>query len=99
MQFEVSETAMAQDLTSMLSTPLLELRDYWLEEMCCRGPLRSPLWFHAARRSGWLLSDLALDHTCEHCGTMPALALVPQDKAGLPVADVRVDLIDRFDEG
>ena len=82
----------------MLSTPLPELRGYWLEETCCREPVLSPLWFHAARRPGWLLSDLAMDHTCERCGAMPALALLPQAKCGLPEGAERVELANRFDE-
>ncbi len=89
---------MPQDLTSLLSTPLPELRRYWLEETCCGEPERSPVWFHAARRPGWLLSDLALDYACQRCGAMPALALLPQDRAGLPVANGRVDVVNRFDE-
>lgn len=86
-------------LTTLLSTPLADLRAYWLEERCCDEPMLSPLWFHAARWPGWLLSDLALDHTCRRCGAMPALTLLPQDRVGLPIRDMRVALIDRFDEG
>ena len=82
----------------MLSMPLLDLRGYWLEETCCRDPALSPLWFHAARPPGWLLSDLALDHTCQHCRAMPALVLLPQDKAGLAEGAGRVKLVDRFHE-
>ncbi len=85
-------------LTMLLSTPLADLRTYWLEERCCDKPMRSPLWFHAAHRPGWLLSDLALDHTCRRCGAMPALTLLPQDRVGLPIKNMRVDLVDRFDE-
>ena len=86
-------------LTSLLSTPLAELRGFWLEERCCGKPTRSPLWFHAARWPGWLLSDLAMDHTCWRCGVMPALTLLPQDRVGLPIKSTGVDLVDRFDEG
>ena len=90
---------MAQDLVSMLSMPLPELRGHWLEETCCRGPVRSPIWFHAACRPSWLLSDLALDHTCERCGAMPALALVPQDRCGLPMGAGRIEVVSRFEKG
>lgn len=86
----------------MLSMPLPklpELRGYWLEETCCREPVRSSLWLHAARWPSWLLSDLALDHTCRHCGAMPALALLPQDRSGLLASAGRVELVDRFDGG
>ena len=48
--------------------------------------------------AGWLLSDLAMDHTCRRCGAMPALALLMQNRAGLPNEDARVELADRFDE-
>ena len=61
--------------------------------------LLSPLWFHAAHWPGWLLSDLALDHTGRRCGAMPALTLLPHDRVGLPIKSARVDLVDRFDEG
>ncbi len=90
---------MAQDLISMLSKPLPELRGYWLEETCCREPVLSPLWFHAARRPGWLLSYLAPQHTCHHCSAMPALALLTQDRFSMPIGAERVMLVDRFDEG
>jgi hypothetical protein len=30
---------------------------------------------------------------------MPALTLLPQDRVGLPIKDMRVDLVDRFDRG
>ena len=83
-------------LTTLLSTPLDNLRGYWLEERCCEEPVLSPLWFHAARWPGWLLSDLALDYTCGRCGAMPALTLLPQDRVGRPIKDTRVDLADRF---
>ena len=86
-------------LTTLLSTPLADLRAYWMEERCCCGPRLSPLWFHAARRHGWLLSDLALDHTCRCCGAMPALTLLSQDRTGLPIRRARIDIVDRFDEG
>ena len=85
-------------LTSLLSTPLVELRGFWLEERCCGEPTGSPLWFHAARWLGWLLSDLAMDHACRRCGAMPALALLAQNRSGLPSEDPRVDPADRFDE-
>ncbi len=85
-------------LTALLSTPLADLRAYWLEERCCDEPMRSPLWFHAARWPGWVLSDLALDHTCGRCGAMPALTLLPQDQVGLPIMNRRVDLVDQFVE-
>lgn len=84
-------------LTTLLSTPLADLRAYWLEERCCGEPRLLPLWFHAAQWHGWLLSDLALDHTCQRCGAMPALTLLPQDRFGLPLTDVRFDLAHRFD--
>ena len=84
-------------LTSLLSTPLADLRACWLEERCCDERLRSPLWFHAARWPGWLLSDLALDHTCQRCGATPALTLLPQEQVELPLKDMRIDLADRFD--
>ena len=83
----------------MLSTSLTCLRSYWLEETCCREPMRSPLWFHAARRPGWPLSDLALDCTCARCGTMPALVLVPQDRCGLPTRIGHIEVVSRFEEG
>ena len=86
-------------LTTLLSTPLADLRAYWLEKRCCEEPLRSPLWFHAAHWPGWLLSDVALDHTCHRCGAMPALTLLPQDRVGIPLKDMRVEIVDRFDEG
>ena len=85
-------------LTTLLSTPLADLRAYWLEERCCGRPKLSPLWFHAARWQGWLLSDLALDHTCRRCGTMPALTLLSQDRVGQPIKAKRIHLVDRFDE-
>ncbi len=75
---------MAQDLVSLLSTPLAELRGHWLEETCRREPVRSPMWFHAAHWSGWLLSDLAL---------------VTQDKIGQPADTGRIELVSRFDKG
>ena len=59
----------------------------------------SPLWFHAARRHGWLLSELMLDHTCQRCGVMPVLVLLPQDRTGLPIKGVPINIVDRFDEG
>ena len=83
-------------LTTLLSTPLADLRAYWLEERCCGEPRLSPLWFHAARWPGWLLSDLALDHTCRRCGAMPALTLLSQDRVGGPVKDTRVVIADKF---
>ncbi len=86
-------------LIALLSTPLADLRAYWLEERCCGEPRLSPLWFHAARWHGWLLSDLALDHTCRSCGVMPALTLVSQDRTGLPIRSARIEIADRFDEG
>ncbi len=64
---------MIANVTLALATPLANLRGYWLEMRCCGGPKRSPLWFHAALRPGWLLSDLGLDHSCPSCGTTPAL--------------------------
>lgn len=85
-------------LATLLSTPLAELRAYWLEEQCCGEPKFSPLWFHAARWRGWLLSDLALDHTCWCCGAMPVLTLVSQDRTGLPIRSARIAIVDRFDE-
>ena len=86
-------------LTTLLSTPLADLRTYWLEERCCDKAMVSPLWFHATRFSGWLLSDLVLDYTCQRCGAMPALTLLPQDRIGLPIKSAQIDLVDRFDEG
>ena len=85
-------------LTTLLSTPLADLRAYWVEERCCSKPRLSPLWFHAARWHGWLLSDLALDHTCRRCGAMPALALLSQDRTGLPIRGAPIYIVDRFDE-
>ena len=85
-------------LTALLSTPLADLRAYWLEEQCCGEPRLSPLWFHAARWRGWLLSDLALDHTCRCCGAMPALTLMSHDKTGLPIRSARINIVDCFDE-
>ena len=90
--------SVAQDLISLLATPLSDLRGYWLEETCCREPVRSPVWYHAARWPGWLLSDLALDHTCGRCGAMPALALLPQDRCGRPMNTGRIEVITRFEE-
>ena len=75
-------------LTTLLSTPLAGLRAFWLDERCCGGPRLSPLWFHAARWHGWL-----------HCGAMPALTLLSQDRAGLPIRSARIEIADRFDEG
>ena len=86
-------------LTALLSTPLAELRAYWLEEQCCGEPRLSPLWFHASRWHGWLLSDLALDHTCRYCDAMPALTLLLQDRACLPIRGARIEIVDRFDGG
>ncbi len=84
-------------LTTLLSTPLANLRAYWLEEQCCGEPGLASLWFHAARWPEWLLSDLALDHTCRRCGAMPALTLLSQDRLRQPIKDMRIDLADRFD--
>ena len=82
--------------TTALSTPLANLRTLWLETQCCAGPERSPLWYHAARRSGWLLSDLAMDHACARCGAMPALALLRSGRDGRPVETWRLPVADRF---
>ena len=90
---------MPQDLSSTLSMPLAELRGHWLEERCCGGAIRSPMWLHAVRWPGWLLSDLAMDHGCARCGTMPALALLASDRLGQPVTHRRIELADRFEEG
>jgi len=87
---------MIANLTLALATPLADLRGYWLEMRCCGGPKCSPLWFHAALRPDWLLSDLALDHTCPSCGTMPALALLRQAKDGMPIASRRMEIVGPF---
>lgn len=73
-----------------LSTPLADLHRFWLEMQCCAGPERSPLWYHAARQPGWLLSDLAMDHACVRCGAMPALALLRSGRDGRPVETWRL---------
>ena len=39
-------------LTTLLSTPLTDLRANWLEERCCGEPRLSPLWFYAAHWPG-----------------------------------------------
>ena len=53
---------------------------------------------HAALRPDWLLSDLALDHTCPSCNTMAALALLRQDKGGMPVTHWCLNIVGSFDE-
>ena len=83
-------------LKDVLATPLSTLRRYWLESRCCGQPERSPLWYHAARRPGWLLSDLAMDHTCSRCGAMPALALLRSGRDGMPVKGWRLPVAERF---
>ena len=86
-------------LTTLLSIPLADLRAYWLAERCCGEPRLSPLSLHAARWHGGLLSDLSLDHTCRCCGAMPALTLLSQDRASLPIRSAQIEIADSFDEG
>ena len=83
-------------LKDALATPLSDLRGYWLESRCCGEPERSPLWFHAARWLGWLLSDFAMDHTCSRCGAMPALALLRSGRDGMPTKGWRLEVAKLF---
>ena len=83
-------------LKNALATPLSALRRYWVESRCCGEPERSPLWYHAARWPGWLLSDLAMDHTCSRCGAMPALVLLQSGHDGMPVEEWRLLVAERF---
>ena len=81
-----------------LSTPLTDLRGLWLEAHCCDGPERSPLWYHAARRPGWRLSDLVMDHSCLRCCALPALALLQSGGDGMPVEEWRLVVAERWME-
>ena len=40
---------MSDSVTDALTTPLSDLRALWLEAQFCAGPVRSPIWYHAAR--------------------------------------------------
>jgi len=84
--------------TTALSTPVADLRTFWLEMRCCAGPERSPLWYHAARQPGWLLSDLAMDHAWVRCGAMPALALLRSGRDEMPVEKWRLPVAYLFVE-
>ena len=83
-------------LKRALATPLSALRSYWLEIQCCGEPERSPIWYDAARLPGWLLSDLATDHTCSRCGAMPVLVLLRSGRDGMPVKGWQLQVAERF---
>ncbi|QDJ12258.1 hypothetical protein HVPorG_03911 (plasmid) [Roseomonas mucosa] len=87
---------LAVTLADVLATPLTDLRACWLEACCCERR-RSPLWFHAARRPKDLLSDLALEFTCESCGVQPALTLLRSQRDGRPAGDWRLPLCEAFE--
>lgn len=89
---------MSDRVADALATPLTDLRTYWLETRCCVGLERSPLWYYAVCWPDWLLSDLAMDHSCPRCGALPALALLRSGRDRMAVEGWRLQLADRFVE-
>ena len=73
---------MSDSVADALATPLSNLRTLWLDAECCAGPNHSPIWYCAARWPGWLLSDLAMNHSCPPAVKMQALARVVPGERG-----------------